>query len=131
MLTGLLKNRRQVLCYITSSRIPLRWTTISIGQSFYHVLCAFAESISMPSYSTAIIMEIAYGHRVATDDDEYLQSASMLIDILRRTSRPSLLDLSPSCTSVADLARFPSTNPTSNKSRNFLLGSQVLGSSNS
>ena len=68
--------------------------------------------VYIPSYATAVIMEITYGHRVATDDDEYLQSAKLVIHMLRNAGRPSLLDVSPRCTSVVDLARFPSTNLT-------------------
>ncbi|GJE97075.1 cytochrome P450 [Phanerochaete sordida] len=46
-------------------------------------------------YTTAMIMEIAYGHRILSEDDEYLRMAEEIIDILSATARPSLLDVSP------------------------------------
>lgn len=52
------------------------------------------------SYSTAITMEIAYGHRILSNDDEYLKTAERILDILREASRPSLLDVSPICWSI-------------------------------
>nr|BAL05152.1 cytochrome P450 [Phanerodontia chrysosporium] len=46
-------------------------------------------------YTTAVTMELAYGHRVVSNDDEYLKAADMVIDVLRSVTRPSLLDVSP------------------------------------
>ncbi|EKM55768.1 uncharacterized protein PHACADRAFT_209296 [Phanerochaete carnosa HHB-10118-sp] len=46
-------------------------------------------------YATAISMEIAYGHRVLSSDDEYLKIAKRIFDALHDASRPSLLDVSP------------------------------------
>ncbi|EKM55769.1 uncharacterized protein PHACADRAFT_195821 [Phanerochaete carnosa HHB-10118-sp] len=46
-------------------------------------------------YSTAITMEIAYGHRILSNDDEHLKAAERILDILLEASQPSLLDVSP------------------------------------
>lgn len=50
-----------------------------------------------PSYATAIVMEIAYGHRVLSNDDEYLKVAERIFNVLHDANRPSLLDVSPIC----------------------------------
>ncbi|EKM55770.1 uncharacterized protein PHACADRAFT_256631 [Phanerochaete carnosa HHB-10118-sp] len=46
-------------------------------------------------YATAISMEIAYGHRVLSDDDEYFKAAETFRHMLEEGGRPSLLNLSP------------------------------------
>ena len=43
-------------------------------------------------------MEMAYGHRVVKDDDDYLRIAETFLHYLQQASRPSLLDVSPICT---------------------------------
>lgn len=40
-------------------------------------------------------MEITYGHRVHSNDDEYFRMAEQFIHLLRDAGRPSLLDLVP------------------------------------
>ncbi|EKM55771.1 uncharacterized protein PHACADRAFT_195823 [Phanerochaete carnosa HHB-10118-sp] len=46
-------------------------------------------------YSSAIILEISYGHRVLSNDDEYFKAAEIILHVLHDVSRPSLLDVSP------------------------------------
>lgn len=53
------------------------------------------------SYATAISMEIAYGHRVLSDDDEYLEAAETFLRMLHKGGQPSLLNVSPICMSLS------------------------------
>lgn len=46
-------------------------------------------------YTAAIIIEIAFGHRVLSDDDEHLKAADMFVEVQHGAGRPSLLDVSP------------------------------------
>ncbi|GJE97078.1 cytochrome P450 [Phanerochaete sordida] len=46
-------------------------------------------------YATAIIMELTYGHRILSEDDDYLVAAEQIVEVLRDSARPSLLDVSP------------------------------------
>jgi hypothetical protein len=42
-------------------------------------------------------MNLTYGHRVRSHDDEYFAMTERFQDFLRDASRPSLLDISPVC----------------------------------
>lgn len=46
-------------------------------------------------YSIGFMMEILFGHRVASEDDEYFQMSEEIADILRAGARRTLLDISP------------------------------------
>ncbi|GJE86818.1 cytochrome P450 [Phanerochaete sordida] len=46
-------------------------------------------------YPTAVIMELTYGHRVLSEDDDYLCAAENVAEVLHVGAQASLLDVSP------------------------------------
>nr|BAL05150.1 cytochrome P450 [Phanerodontia chrysosporium] len=46
-------------------------------------------------YVVSIIVEIVFGHRILSEDDEHLKIADVFVKIQHEASQPSLLDVSP------------------------------------
>lgn len=54
-------------------------------------------------FTVAVIIEITYGHRIVSSDDEYFRMADRLMYLLRNASRSSLLNISTLCASYSHL----------------------------
>jgi hypothetical protein len=71
-----------------------------VGTSFLAYICISIDELSfVSSFSTAIVMRVAYGHRVVSDDDEFIRLANDQNYALQNSGTPgsTLIDLFPFC----------------------------------
>lgn len=67
-----------------------------IGARLYASLCD-RQADQVARMTTALILNVVYGHQVKSSDDEVFQMAENIVEVLREGSLPSLLDISTIC----------------------------------